>query len=239
LELRLCRPDELERSYAVENTVWAPFNWEAAGAIVEEAYDPALHLVAVTSDGEIVATINACPINWDGDPATLPAGGWSEIMDRFNRNLIGPSRYASAVGASILPAYQGGGLAGQLLSGLRDQAFKLGYQALLAPVRPTNRWRMPHLHISEYEHVRLPDGRHFDPWVRVHERVGGRIIGSCAASARFSGSREQWEGWLGMRLPDNGDVLCDRTIGYLKLVAGWGVLEEDSLWILHEPHSSG
>jgi GNAT superfamily N-acetyltransferase len=233
-EIRPCPPEDDERAWWVERQVWAPFNWEADGAVGVD-HDPDLHFVAYTPGGELVATIDGCGFDWDGDPATLPENGWTGIVLAAQQGFSRQPAYAAALGASILPAHRKGGLAGRLLTALRDRALELGYRGLVAPVRPSARWRMPHLSIEEYMRVRLPDGRHFDPWVRAHERIGGRIIGACAESAVFGGTREQWERWVGMRLPDNGVVICDHTIGPLELIDGYGILREDSLWLLHRP----
>lgn len=231
-EIRLCRADEEDASWEVERQVWAPFNWQADGSIGVD-YDPNLHLVASDGSG-LVATIDAQGMDWDGDSSTLPAGGWTALVMRARDGFESQPDWAFAVGASILPGQQSRGLAGRMLGELRDLALSLGYKGLVAPVRPTGRSRMPHLDIHEYRDVRLPDGRHIDPWVRVHEGVGGRIIGCCEDSAVFGGTRAQWEEWSGMRLPDDGDILVDGAQGWLELISGYGVLREDSLWLLHD-----
>jgi GNAT superfamily N-acetyltransferase len=233
LLIRLCHPDEEEVCWNIEQACWAPFNWEADGA-EGVGYFPALHVVAQNSAGDLVATVDACPVHWDGDPGSLPDGGWTDVVLAAQQGFDEPPAFACALGASILPAARGAGISRRLLIGLRDAAKRAGYLGLLAPVRPTARLHMPHLPIAEYERTRLPDGRHFDPWVRTHEAVGGKIIGSCHASAVFQGSRPDWERWTGMRLPDNGRVLAPHTAGWLDLVDGWGVLTESSLWLLHD-----
>ena len=232
LTIRLCRPDEQDECLAVERQAWAPFNWEAQGAVGVD-YFPALHVVAVAPDDRIVATIDGCPMAWDGDPDSLPEGGWTDVV-LAAQQLTEWQPYACALGASILPEAQGGGLARRLLEGLRDAACAAGFFGMLAPVRPTAWTRMPHLTIGQYAQIRLPDGRHFDPWARTHERVGGTIIGSCHASAVFAGGHADWERWTGTRLPWDGSVIAPRTAGWLELRDGHGVLTESSLWLWHD-----
>jgi hypothetical protein len=232
IEIRLCRADEEAASWAIEREVWKPFNWEADGAVGVD-YDPQLHLVAVENE-QLVATIDACGFAWNGDPDTLPDGGWTDVVLRARDGFDEQPTYACAVGASILPAFQASGLSRQLLAALRETVFSAGYQGLIAPVRPVARWRMPQLDIGEYVRVRLDDGRHFDPWVRTHESLGGVIIGTSPDSAVFGGERAQWQQWAGIPLPDNGDVLIDGAIGWLELHDGYGILKEDSVWVLHQ-----
>ena len=43
-------------------------------------------------------------------------------------------------------------------------------------MRPTLKARYPLIPIERYIEWRRPDGSHFDPWIRVHERIGGEIF---------------------------------------------------------------
>jgi len=232
--IRPARPEEDAAAFAVERAVWAPYNWLADGGVGLD-YDQSLHIVAADEAGRLVATIDACPMEWDGEVAHLPPEGWRDVNIRAAEGFVGQPRYACALGASILPEARGGGLASDLLTTLRDCASALGYEGLLAPVLPSARAHMPQLSISEYAQMRLPDGRHFDPWVRAHERVGGRIIGTTERSMYWWGEREQWQEWTGMQLPENGSLLIDGSSGWLELVDGYGELVEGSLWLLHSP----
>ena len=74
--------------------------------------------------------------------------------------------------------------------------------------------------------MRLPDGRHFDPWVRVHERIGGVIIGVCERSMYWRGQREQGEEGTKVRLPQNGALLIDGSTGWLKLTTAMASLRK-------------
>lgn len=216
--------------------VWNPMNWEAEGS-VGTSYFHELHLVAVEND-RLIGTIDGCPLRWNEDPAGLPAGGWSEMVlaaDLLHRPLDPAEFWVGAIGTSIHPEATSRGLSRLLLQALRDQGARLGFRGLLAPVRPILKARMPWLSIDEYAEVRLPDGRHFDPWVRTHERLGARIVASCPVSAQFHGSREQWESWSGMRLPDDGQVIVPEAIAPLQLRGGQGTLQEPSLWLEHKP----
>ena len=232
--IRLAKPEEEEAAFQVERQVWAPFNWLANGGVGLN-YDPKMHLVAVDNNDQVVANIDAFGFDWDGDPQTLPEEGWRDAIIQALDGFATQPAWACAHGASILPEARVGSLAADLLIRLRDEALSLGYQGLVAPVRPTLRAKMPQLTIEEYSKMRLPDGRHFDPWVRTHEKVGGKIIGVSDRSMYWWGTREEWEEWTKMRLPDNGRVLIDGSTGWLTLEDGFGNLVEDSIWLMHRP----
>ena len=46
-----------------------------------------------------------------------------------------------------------------------------------APARPDMRERYPLAPMERYAEWSRPDGLMFDPWLRTHERVGGRLAG--------------------------------------------------------------
>jgi len=232
--LRRALPEEGPLALELERQVWAPFNWLAEGSVGLD-YDPDLHVVAVDDAGKMVATIDACGMQWDGDPKTLPPEGWRDVNLLAAEGFAEQPPYACALGASILTHARGGGLAQDLLSTLRTRVFEMGYEGMLAPVRPSARAQMPHLSIKEYAEVRLPDGRHFDPWMRAHESVGGKIVAVTERSMYWWGEKEGWEEWIGVKLPDNGRLLIEGSTGWLTLIDGYGELVEDSVWFLHAP----
>lgn len=260
--IRPAHPEERRTCVELENLVWPVYHYSADG-YVGLPYQPGLHVVAVSGE-EIVATGDGCPFNWDGDPATLPPGGWQEVVASARERveaakLRGPeaeaaraqapdagafpppgtpgAEYACALGISIKPSWREHGLGLRMLEALRSAAFEAGYRGLVAPVRPVDRWRMLHLELDEYVNVRLADGRSFDRWLRLHEAAGGRVIGLCQTSLVIGAETERWEGWTGLRLPESGSVLIEGANGYLTVESGYAALVEESVWILHEPPS--
>jgi GNAT superfamily N-acetyltransferase len=223
--------------WAVENACWPRFHLEAGAD--EGYYHPDLHVVACDEQGAIVGTGDAVPLDWDGDPARLPAGGWSEVVERWlarvrEGRLREPASCACALGISVLPEWRARGVGFALLQALRAQAAASGYRRLLAPVRPSGKWRMPELSYADYAQVRLPDGRHVDPWLRLHERAGGRIVASCEESFRMTHSSRDWERLTGVRLPERGKLLLEGGNDYLLVQDGVGTMVEGSIWVVHE-----
>lgn len=232
LEIRPCKPDEEDESWAIEDLVWPTFNQMAEGSIAID-YDQRFHLVARDPDRDmLVATIDGIEFDWDGDPQNLPDRGWTEIIEKGLEGT-GKTDWVAALGTSILPEYQQFGLSRILLEKLVSLAKSLGYKGVLAPVRPVYRWRALHLSLDEYADFRLKNGEHFDPWLRVHERIGGEIIGTCPGSAIFTAPVSDWQDWSKMKLPNRGRVLVPNAINYLEIQNGIGTLKEDSIWVTH------
>jgi GNAT superfamily N-acetyltransferase len=238
-EIRLARPDEEDACWEIEGECWPDFHAEQ---IENDFYDPELHVVAVSTDGTVLATGNAVPLAWDGDPAHLPAGGWAEVQHGWVAECESgapvdareSARFASAVGISVRPGLQGGGIGAAMLAGLRGAAADAGYAALVAPVRPSAKFLMPDMSYAEYAQVRLATGEHFDPWIRLHERAGGRIVGVCERSFTMNGSHAEWQEWTGLKLPKQGRLLIKGGNGYLELANGSGLMVEGSIWLLHD-----
>ncbi|MBA3243624.1 MAG: hypothetical protein H0T61_00405 [Actinobacteria bacterium] len=108
-----------------------------------------------------------------------------------------------------------------------------GLGSVIAPVRPTLKQRYPLIPIEEYVAWRREDGAHFDPWIRLHERVGGEIIAPVPASMVIRAPVADWEGWTGMRFPADGEYVFPEALAPLVVEAGIGTHIEPNVWIRH------
>ena len=77
------------------------------------------------------------------------------------------------------------------------------------------------------------DGLPFDPWLRVHARLGAAPLGTCPASMRIEGSREEWETWTGMTFPQDGDYVVPGGLVPVEFRDGRGVYVEPNFWMRH------
>lgn len=68
------------------------------------------------------------------------------------------------------------GLGAELIRALRDLPQASALTKVIAPVRPTLKPTYPLTPIETFLQWRRPDGLPLDPWLRTHERVGGRIL---------------------------------------------------------------
>ena len=57
-------------------------------------------------------------------------------------------------------------------------AGEAGLAPLVAPIRPTWKDRYPLTAIARYATWKRPDGLPFDPWLRLHHRLGGSVLRS-------------------------------------------------------------
>jgi len=187
--------------------------------------------VALVDGDELVAEAHALPVAWDGSDEDLPSG-WDEAFVRGMTSDREPT-VLSALAISVLPERQGQHLSSRMIQAFRDTARAAGLDAVIAPVRPTLKERYPLIPIEQYIEWRREDGTHFDPWIRVHERVGGEIIAAAPRSMVMRKPVDSWEEWTGMRFPGDGEYVFPQGLALLVVRDGIGEHVEPNVWIRH------
>jgi GNAT superfamily N-acetyltransferase len=182
--------------------------------------------------GELVAEAHAIPVPWDGTVAGLPSG-WDEgfesgmAMDEAATALM-------AVAISVAPSQQGRRLSSRMIQTFTDNARAAGLSAgVIAPVRPTWKERYPLTPIETYMEWRRRDGSRLDPWLRIHEVVGGEILAAAPRSMVIRGTAAEWEEWTGMAFPSDGEYVFPGGLATLVFDDGVGTHVEPNVWVLH------
>jgi GNAT superfamily N-acetyltransferase len=205
---------------------------EPGGRYWGRLYDehPDFQLALLDGD-DLVAELHAVPTPWDGTAGDLPSG-WDEA---FTRAFESPreATVLCALAISVLPERQGEQLSGRMLGAMRDAARSAGLRELIAPVRPTLKARYPLIPIERYAEWRRGDGSHFDPWIRVHERVGGELLAPAPESMTIVAPVADWESWTGLPLPGDGDHVVPGMLAPLVVRDGVGRHVEPNVWLRH------
>ena len=86
------------------------------------------------------------------------------------------------------------------------------------------------------EFVQDDDGSLFDPWLRLHERMGARMGPSAPASYRIDGTVAEWEAWLEMALPGSGEYVFPGGLSPLAVdrEADRATYLEPNVWMIHD-----
>jgi len=168
--------------------------------LTEERPDFQFHLTG--DEDEILARARSIPLRWDGTVEDLPAGIDGAIARGFDE--VGPNVLCALV-IMVPRDIQGQGVSAAAVRAMGDIARRHGLHTLIAPVRPTWKERYPLVPIERYARWRRPDGWLFDPWMRVHERIGAAVLKPEPLSLRITGTITEWEDWTGMAFPDSGD----------------------------------
>ncbi|HXJ80202.1 MAG TPA: GNAT family N-acetyltransferase [Candidatus Methylomirabilis sp.] len=148
--------------------------------------------------GRVVAVGNTIPLAWDGTPRGLP----NRIIDVINRGL--DARPPTVVSAIVDPRFRARGLSRRLVTAMRDLAAAHGFRALVAPVRPSLKGHYPLTPMTRYAGWTRPDGTPFDPWLRVHRRLGARILKIVPRANTVRATVAEWEARSGLSFPESG-----------------------------------
>jgi hypothetical protein len=193
-------------------------------------YDPA--------DGTVLAEGHTIPLAWDGTDTGLGPGIDSTIAAAFDLRAAGGQPTAvSALAAEIPPRHQGRHLSVVLLKAMAGLARDAGLNHLIAPVRPSLKERYPTIPIERYARWTRPDGSPFDPWVRVHTRLGARIGPVIPRSLHITGTVGEWESWTHMKFPETGDYVFPAGLDTVHIDRDndAGEYWEPNIWIIHPP----
>jgi hypothetical protein len=222
--------------------VWPEYNThgETLNHYWEQLYDvfPEWQFVLYDPADEIVlAEGHTVPLAWDGTDSDLGPGIDATIAAAFELRAAGGTPTAvSALAAEIPPRHQGRRLSPVMLTAMAGLARDAGLGHLIAPVRPSRKDRYPTIPIEHYARWTRPDGTPFDPWVRVHTRLGARMGPVIPHSLHITGTVAEWESWTDMQFPETGDYVFPAGLAtvHIDREHDAGEYWEPNIWIIHQ-----
>jgi hypothetical protein len=195
------------------------------------------HQLVVLDGDEVVARAATVPFVWDGDPASLPDTGWDEalrlsMLDTYDGRELNTS---CALEVAVVPGRRARNLSALALRAVADNARAHGYRDVVVPVRPSRKHLEPHVPMPEYAARTRPDGLPDDPWLRVHVRAGGQVLGVCPVSMTIAGSLAQWRGWTGLPFDTSGPVVVPGALNPVEVSVEHdrAVYIEPNVWVRH------
>jgi hypothetical protein len=241
------RPELWDRISGLTDEVWPEYNHHGQtlnhywGQLFEVF--PDWQFVLYDADDDVVlAEGNTIPIAWDGTDDGLGPGIDATVTAGFALHAAGGQPTAvSALAAKIPRRHQGLHLSGTLLQAMSGLARDAEIAHLVAPVRPNLKDRYPTIPIERYARWARADGSPFDPWVRVHTRLGARIGPVIPRSLRITGTVAEWESWTNMAFPETGDYVFPDGLAtvHIDRDADVGKYWEPNIWIVHPPIGAG
>jgi hypothetical protein len=233
------RPEVWERARGpgVFEDLWPEYNHHGNntaryfGALVPQHAHLQVLFVDRRSDRR-VGRGRTIPFRWAGTLRDLPAGidalGLRAVDDPDEPTAL------SALAAEVERDYQGGVLSRLLILAMATVARGCGLSPLLAPVRPSWKDRYPLTSIKRYASWQRADGLPFDPWMRVHVRLGARIVRAERRSLQISAPLPDWEAWTSMAFPDDGRYIFPHGLAPLRIKGSLGEYWEPNVSMLHE-----
>jgi GNAT superfamily N-acetyltransferase len=229
------RPD-LWIKAGVLSEVWPEYNRH--GNLSEQYFGSLMpkyeHLQVVIYDqssDQIVARGRSIPFQWDGSLDDLPTGidalGMRALEDQRSPTAL------SALAVEVAEEVRGRGVSRLVILALAEVAGRAGLDPLVAPVRPSWKDRYPLIPIEHYAYWQREDGTPFDPWIRVHARLGASILRTEPQSLHIEASVADWQSWTGSEFPADGDYTFPFGLAPLHVEEGTGVYWEPNVWMLH------
>jgi hypothetical protein len=218
---------ELMKHDAISNRFWSRLYSDFA----------AFQYVLIDADETVLAACNSIPIVWNGQASKLPERGWDWALENGVETFdLGQSPDTlSAIGIQVDPAQRSRGLSVIALKAMRDIAARHGFRALIAPVRPTLKHLYPLTSIDRYITWTNDRGELFDPWLRVHARLGAQLVGPCHGSMHIHGAVAEWAEWTGMAFPESGRYIVPTALEPVEInvEADSGLYVEPNVWMIH------
>jgi GNAT superfamily N-acetyltransferase len=241
------RPELWDSIGGLSSEVWPEYNRH--GDVLNQYWDqlyeafPQWQFVLYDAGpGQVLAEGHTIPVAWDGADAALGPGIDASIAAGFALRAAGGTPTAlCALAAEILPRHQGRGLSATVLRAMAGLASGAGLAHLIAPVRPYLKERYPTIPIERYARWTREDGTPFDPWIRVHTRLGGRLGPVLPRSLRITGNIADWESWTGMHFPETGDYVFPAGLGtvHIDRDQDTGRYWEPNVWLIHQSRGPG
>lgn len=233
------RPDLEDQARAAFRGEWPEFIFHdpISGEYIQRSgehftrYD-----ILLLDEGQVVAGGWGVPLRWDGSVGTLPDGYDGALVSAVtgHETSVVPDTL-SVMAAAVRADRQGRGLAGQVITALRDRAVEDGLQRVIAPVRPTLKSRYPLASMDSFATWMREDGLHRDPWIRTHQRLGATILAPAERSMVVSGTVAEWEDWAQMAFPQTGTyvVPAAHAVVEIDIEQDRGTYVETNLWMQH------
>jgi GNAT superfamily N-acetyltransferase len=233
------RHDLDDEARAALRGVWPEFIFHdplVAGYVERvEAYFPRYDVLLLARD-EVVAGGWGVPLLWNATAAALPDGYDGALVRAVedHENSVGPDTLC-IMAAAVKPGHQGTGLAGRVLTALRERATEGGLRRVIAPVRPALKARYPLTSMSQFARWSRDDGLHLDPWIRTHQRLGARVLRPAPRSMLIIGTVAEWEDWAKMAFPQTGRYVVPDALDLVHIdrSADRGTYAETNLWMRH------
>jgi hypothetical protein len=233
------RHDLDEQARAALRTVWPEFIFHdpvAAEHIGRVETYFSRYDVLLLQEGQVVAGGWGVPIRWDGAAATLPDGYDGALVRAVtgHENAV-PADTLCIMAAAVKVGRQGGGLAGKVLTALRERGTTAGLQHVIAPVRPALKSQYPLTPMEDFARWTRSDGLHIDPWIRTHQRLGACVLASAPRSMIITGTVAEWEGWAAMAFPETGQYVVPDALDLVAIDCerDRGTYAETNLWMRH------
>ena len=196
---------------------------------------PEYQLCLVDEDtGYPVAVANSVPFDCSGLDS-LPPEGWDWLVETAAQSKDKRTNMLGALTISVSPVHRSKGYARRMIRSLLDLAEAKKLSGVVIPVRPTGKVRHPWVPIADYMSWTDDCGRPYDPWIRSHLSVGGKLVGPCERSMVVEEPVAFWENWSKQQFKESGAYALDGALSPVEidLSRQTGTYQEPNVWVVY------
>ncbi len=193
-------------------------------------------LVLCDASQDVIAVGHTLPLVWDESLADLPPDLHTifvrakEVVERQQTATA-----LSALAVMVAPAHRRKGHSRTMVQAMADMAAERGLSALIAPVRPTLKASYQLTPFETYLGWTREDGSPFDPWVRVHWRLGAERLKVIPKGVVVTGTIAEWEAWTGLQFPESGSYIVSGALQPVEIdrERDRGCYADPNVWMRH------
>jgi len=182
----------------------------------------------------LIASGHAIPLEWDGSLANLTSG-WDGAIAKGFRDYEQGQLPNTLCGLSIVisPTIQGKGLSEMMVGMMKELAIADGLRQVIIPVRPSRKSQHPLMPMDEYLQWMQPDGSFYDPWLRIHQRLGAEVLSIAPRAMVIPGTVAQWEQWTDQTFPTSGEYAVTGALTPIQInrEQDTGLYVEPNVWV--------
>lgn len=186
------------------------------------------------NNDKVMGLGHAMPIYWDGSRSSLPSGIDEVTTLAVNglHNTKKPNTLC-ALAAIVSKEFRDQGISRLLIEAMKGIAMTKGLSTMIAPVRPTKKSLYPLVPMQRYVNWRNLDDSHFDPWIRVHVRLGAELLKVATHALVVEGTTSEWEKWTGMRFPVSGLYTVPNALQpvHINCEKDYGRYDDPNVWV--------
>jgi len=196
-----------------------------------------------SQNSRLVAHGITTKIAWDQDKETL-SGGWQGVVrSSYLHSHIEQKKPDTLVGLFIFVEddFRQQGWANDVILEMRSLAQEKGLRALIIPLRPPLCYKKEYasMPMAEFAGLKREDGYPLDHWVRLHIRLGARILKASETSHQHVMALQDFYDQFSQDvLPDSGDVLIERNGEWYNVFVDrkrdFVLINQGCVWVQHE-----
>jgi len=202
-----------------------------------EKFFPAFQ-VFLFANGVMAGFANTIPFRWTRPLRNLPGRGWDWMLEKgiSDHKAKSKTNCLGGLQVCVAPGFQGKGLSALIVSEVKRTAVRSGFTRLLIPVRPVLKHLYPLVPMKRYLKWKTAGKLPFDPWIRTHVRLGGRVVKVCPRSMDIQSAVRKWSTWTGMTFPERGDYIVKGALSPVRIDPGHdrGTYIEANVWTAYE-----